>query len=358
MTHEESTIKAIQDTLPAVVSIIIGKEESSVEASIPEEVWQEIDEVAKEEKKSADRKEIISHLPRTENGKVRVGCGSGFIATPEGIILTNKHVVIDADAEYTVITSVDDRYTAKVLARDPLNDVAILKIEGDDLPVIKLGDSNSILLGQTVIALGNALGEFQNTVSAGIVSGLSRFITATSDDGGGAEHLRGLIQTDAAINPGNSGGPLINLRGEVIGINSAIVYGAENIGFAIPINRGKSDLADVQEFGHIRKPLLGIRYIPVTEDLQKKMKLPIDYGILVWGEGVAGHHGILENSPADKAGIREHDIIVSVNEKKLSERNSMEEILESSKIGDVLRMSVFREGNAPREVEVMLEERK
>ncbi|MBI4134897.1 MAG: trypsin-like peptidase domain-containing protein [Candidatus Sungbacteria bacterium] len=358
MTHEESVIAAIGKTLPAVVSIVIGKDTSAVLHEIPETMWREIEEFEKKAKHHESREEIVNHLPRTDDGRVRVGNGSGFFVSSDGLIVTNKHVVSDANAEYTVITTSEDRYTARVLARDPLNDLAILKIEGDNLPFVKLGDSDNILLGQTVIALGNALGEFQNTVSAGIVSGLRRFLTAVSDDGRQSERLRGLIQTDAAINPGNSGGPLIDLKGAVIGINSAVVYGAENIGFATPINLAKNDLTDLKAFGKIKKPYLGIRYIPVTEEVKKRYKLSVDHGILVHGERLPGYSGVEKGSPAAAGGIREGDIILRANEKTLSEHQTLEDVLDSAKIGDELTLTVVNQDREEREVTLTLQERK
>jgi S1-C subfamily serine protease len=178
--------------------------------------------------------------------KTQIGGGSGFIVSSDGYVLTSNHVVADSASEYTVILDPKHKYSAKVLSRNPINDTAVLKIEDGNLPYIDLADSNKIQLGEEVVAVGNALGEFHDTLSAGIVSGLSRYITAF----GGLDHqmqnLRGLIQTDAAINPGNSGGPLLNLAGEVIGINTAIVQGAQNIGFAIPINQAKPDIEQVK----------------------------------------------------------------------------------------------------------------
>src|SRR3989338_6102023 len=165
MTHEESMMKAIETALPAVVSIVIGKEKTAVEKEISGELWREIEETAKEEKAPITREEFLDHMPRLADGKIRVGWGSGFIVSKEGHVLTNKHGVVDADAEYMVTTAADDSYAARVLARDPLNDVAILKIDGDNFPAVELGDSNRVRLGQAAIALGNALGEFQNTAS-------------------------------------------------------------------------------------------------------------------------------------------------------------------------------------------------
>lgn len=355
MTHEEEMITAIARVLPAVVSIVIGQEAGEVEKSIPDSVWREIDEAARNGSTPATHSEIIGHMPKTASGLVRAGVGSGFIVSPEGLILTNKHVIIDPDAEYTVITANEDRYQARILGRDPLNDVAILQIDEKSLAAAELGDSDQVKLGQTAVALGNALGEFQNTASAGIISGLSRFITAASEDAH-PEHLGGLIQTDAAINPGNSGGPLINLQGEIIGINSAIAAGAQSIGFAIPINRAKKDLKDLERFGKILRPYLGIRYLPITPYLKKRFALAADRGVFIYGEKIPGHHGVMPESPAAKAGVRERDAIISVNGKPLADTYTLEEILEQAAAGDRLTLEILR-GQEPLEVAVTLENR-
>ena len=181
-----------------------------------------------------------------QNGTERrqVGAGTGFMVRSDGLIVTNKHVVLDAEASYTVITNDDTKYEAKVLARDPFQDLAVVKIEAVGLATVVLGDSDGLEIGQTVVAIGNALGQFSNSVSKGIISGLSRSVTASS--GEISERLEKVIQTDTAINPGNSGGPLMNLRGEVIGINSAMVSGAQNVGFAIPVENVKKVLSDIE----------------------------------------------------------------------------------------------------------------
>ncbi len=335
MTHEEQIIAVVQKTLPGVVSIMVGKDLAALEATgFPFFGEQPLFGPSEEE--------IIENLPKTDSGKIRTGGGSGFIVDTAGFIVTNKHVVADPDAEYTVFTPDEEKYPAQVLARDPINDVAILKIDpaGAELTALKLGDSTKILLGQSVIAVGNALGEFKNTVSTGIVSGLSRYITALIDMEGHAERLRGLIQTDAAINPGNSGGPLVNLKAEVIGINSAVVFGAQNIGFAIPINKAKSDLEDVKKFGRIKKPFLGVRYIALTKALQSKLHSPSDYGALVLAE--SGGQAVIQGSAAEKAGIRERDIILEINGALINEKNSVEDMLEKSAIGDRLKLKLMR----------------
>ncbi len=287
--------------------------------------------------------EFIFPKLKKEKEKTKIGGGSGFIVSPDGYILTCNHVVLDPKADYTVILDPKHKYPAKVLARDPLIDVAILKIEEKNLPYLELGDSNKIELGETVIAVGNPLGEFEDTVSAGIISGLSRKITAYGDFFQKATSLRGLIQTDAAINPGNSGGPLVNMEAKAIGINTAMVMGAENIGFAIPINYAKRDLVEVQKYGKIRRPFLGVRYIILNDEIAKIHKLPVNYGALIIRETL-GEEPVVKNSAADKAGLKEYDIILEINGEKITEDNPLAEILNKHEVGDEIEMTVLREG--------------
>ncbi len=310
-------------------------------------------------------------LPEDDNQKIKIGEGSGFIVDSSGIILTNKHVVVDSEAEYTVTTSDDTEYTAKVLTRDPVNDIAILKIEAKNLPTLKM-TSSPIEPGQTVLAIGNALGLFSNTVSKGIISGLSRKISAAM--GGGAPHedgglpgqeeampqveeLRGVIQTDVAINQGNSGGPLLNLDGEVVGINTAVIYGAQNIGFAIPIQWAKNDLADLQKFGRIIRPYIGLRYIMLNQEMQKKYKLSVDYGALVTPGHLPGGHAVIKNSPADKAGLKENDIILEMNGEKIDEKNDLQDKIQLLNAGDEVELNYLRK-DKPYQTKLLLEERK
>ncbi len=269
-----------------------------------------------------------------------VGGGSGFLVSSNGMILTNKHVVSDAKAAYTVIMSDGKKYDAKVLARDPVQDLAVVKIEAANLPTIELGDSNSVQLGQTAIAIGNALGEFRNTVSVGVVSGLARTVTASGGDM--TETISGVIQTDAAINPGNSGGPLLNLRGQVIGINTAIASGAQNIGFAIPINKAKRDVNSVKSGNEIQAPYLGVRYVMVTSDLAKKNKLPVDYGALVRGDGE--NPPVQPDSPAAKAGVQAEDIILEINGKKIDKENVLTEAISELSVGQTINLKINRQG--------------
>ncbi len=269
-----------------------------------------------------------------------VGGGSGFIITSSGMILTNKHVVADAGASYTVFTNDGKKYEAKVLARDPAQDLAVIKIEGQNFPAVELGDSDGVELGQSAIAIGNALGEFRNTVSVGVISGLARTVTASG--GGNVETIQGVMQTDAAINPGNSGGPLLNLKGQVIGINTAIASGAQNIGFAIPINRAKRDINSVISSGEIVSPFIGIRYTLITPDVQKAEKLSVDHGALV--KGTKGQAAIIPGSPAEKAGIKEGDVILEVNGKEVDKNHDLGTLISELNVGATVNLKINRKG--------------
>jgi serine protease Do len=271
----------------------------------------------------------------------KIGGGSGFIISEDGYILTSGHVVSDLDADYTIIIEPENKHQATVLARDPINDIAILKIKGKNLPYIKLGDSSKIELGEEVLAVGNPLGEFHDTLSSGIVSGMSRFINARDHITQTSQRLRGLIQTDAAINPGNSGGPLINMEGLVIGVNTAAVMGAQNIGFAIPINYAKKDLEEVKKYGKIRMPFLGVKYIIIDKKIAEKNKLQIDYGALVVRENL-GESAIVKGSSAEKSGLKEFDIIMKINEEKIDNDNPLSSILKKCQIGEGVKMEILR----------------
>ncbi len=226
MEYEEAVIGAVDRVAPSVVSIVVSRYVPVLErCPVTDPFW------------GPDfRLYIPCDLGRTE--RVEIGGGTGFFVSSDGLILTNKHVVADRSAEYIIFAGEDARHSARVIAIDDVEDLALLKIEGDNFPALPLGNSDTVRLGQTAIAIGNALGEFKNTVSRGVISGLGRTVQA-SDALGRTITIENVFQTDAAINPGNSGGPLINLRGEVIGVNTAIARGAENIGFAIPVNKAR-----------------------------------------------------------------------------------------------------------------------
>ncbi|MDD5568867.1 MAG: trypsin-like peptidase domain-containing protein [Candidatus Pacebacteria bacterium] len=288
--------------------------------------------------------------------KTKIGGGSGFIVSADGYILTCNHVVEDKEADFTVIIDPDHKYPAQVLAKDPLIDMAILKIEGKKLPFLRLGNSDKVELGESVLAVGNPLGEFEDTLSAGIVSGLSRKITAYNGFDAKATNLRGLIQTDAAINPGNSGGPLVDMQGHVVGINTAMIMGAENIGFALPINYIKEDLKEVKKGGKIKRPYLGVKYILLSEEISKANKLPVNYGALIVRE-MFGEPAVAKNSSAEAAGLKEYDIVLEINGKKITQDSSLSDMVSDCSIGDEVSLLVLR-GKEEIELKVVLKERK
>ncbi len=287
--------------------------------------------------------------------KQKVGGGSGFIITADGMIVTNKHVMVDKNAEYAVVTSDGKEYPAKFLAADPVNDIAIIKIEGTNFPTLNLGDSDVIKIGQTVIAIGNSLGEFSNTVSKGIVSGLGRSLTASGGIGQ-AERLNNIIQTDAAINPGNSGGPLLNINGEVIGVNVAMAQGAQSIGFAIPSNQIKRVIDQVKTTGKISSPYLGVRYVEIDDTIKKEFNFAYGYGVLIVRGDTVTDFAVIPGSPADKAGLMENDVILEINAVKIDKKNSLGDIIAKNNVGDTVKLKVWHKGDI-KEVMVKLMER-
>jgi len=267
------------------------------------------------------------------------GGGTGFIITNDGLILTNKHVAQAGDS-LSVITSEGKSYNAKTVALDPTNDLAILKIEASGLPVVDLGDSNDLQIGQWIIAIGNALGELQNTVTVGVISARERQITA----GGGTsqqEQLNNLLQVDAAINSGNSGGPLVNLAGQVVGINTAMATNAQNIGFAIPINQAKSAIDSYKKSGKIIKPFLGVRYTTITKDMIDSLNLKVDHGALV-GAG-QGQAAVTSDSPAQKAGIKSGDILLEINGERIDENHTLGALISEYKPDDEIEIKIYRD---------------
>jgi len=352
--EDKSTIDAVRKVSPAVVSIVIAKMVPKIKEVHLEDGAGPFGFMAPQ---FFDGNINPDALDGTQKEKVKVGGGSGFVVKENGIILTNKHVVFDTDAEYTILTTDEKEYPAKVLTRDMINDMAILQIEAKNLPIVELGDSLKVEPGQTVIAIGNALGLFSNTVSKGIVSGLSRQISAAMGSGEESEQLRGVIQTDVAINQGNSGGPLIDLDGKVVGINTAVIFGAQNIGFAIPINRAKKDLSDLEKYGRIVQPFIGLRYVMLNETFKEKYKLPIDYGALIIQDHIPGSHAVVPHSPADKAGIKVNDVVLEINGEKLHNKNDLSDVIQKWKVGDEISLTVLRKDKTMK-VKTVLEERK
>jgi serine protease Do len=267
-----------------------------------------------------------------------ISIGSGFVVSKDGFIVTSKHVVSDPEISYQVITSNDKKYTVTRVFRDPLNDIAILQVNplenpGETLKAVTLGDSSKLQVGQFVIAIGTALGEFRNTVTTGVVSGLGRGIVAGDTFQGFVERLDDVIQTDAAINPGNSGGPLLNSDAEVIGVNTAISRSGENIGFALPVNVVKEVLANFNAHGEIQRPYLGVAYRMIGRDVALLNNLP---------EG-AFVERVIQNSPAQRAGIRAGDVIVSIAGVKLEDgKQDLARVISRQKVGDKIEIEVLR----------------
>lgn len=272
------------------------------------------------------------------------GGGTGFIVTNDGLILTNKHVV-NGSSDLTVITSDGKDYKATVAAIDPLFDFALVKIDAKNLPVIELGDSDQLDIGQKVIAIGNALGEYQNSVSVGVVSGRARSITASDRSGGSSSVMEGLIQTDAPINPGNSGGPLVNISGQVIGINTAIDSQANSIGFALPINSAKVALNSYLKNGKIVRSFMGVRYVNITREFAAANQMDVTSGaLIVAGTGQGETLAVVPGGPADKAGLTEKDILTEINGEKIAENKSLISILSSYNPGDKVEVKYLRKG--------------
>ncbi len=236
---------------------------------------------------------------------------------------------------------------------DPL-DVAFLRVKdtkGKQLKPVKLGDSAAMVVGDKVVAIGNALGQFQNTVTSGIISGYSRSVEALGEEG--TESLQNLFQTDAAINQGNSGGPLVNMNGEVIGINTAVAADSENIGFAIPVNDVKSLIASVQETGKLERPYLGVRFVSINDDFAFEYNLPVKRGAYI-PPARNGQTSIVPDSPAAKAGLQEKDIIVKVNDTVIDENNSLTSVLGRFRVGETVTLTINR-GGKEQAVQVKLE---
>lgn len=271
------------------------------------------------------------------NGEQIVSQGTGILVARDGLILTNKHVVDNVDAKYEAVLADGRSLPAQILVTDPFNDLALIKVNAVSLPKASLGDSSQVMVGQTVMAIGNALGKFENSVSRGIISALGRTVIAeTFTD---VERLVNVIQTDASINIGNSGGPLINTRGEVIGINTVKSLGGENIGFALPINDAKYVIDSYIAYGRVVRPYLGVKsYTAITPELKGKYKLEADYGIIITGED-----SIVSGSPADNVGLKPGDYILAVDGKRITNSSPITDLIRAKKVGDSVTLDVIRD---------------
>jgi len=295
--------------------------------------------------------------PETKIERRKVGAGTGFMISGNGMILTNKHVVADGEADYTVIFADGEKFSAEVIARDPTDDLAVLQIKNSDeqkfLPVEFIKNSANVKVGQFAVAIGNALGQFDNTITLGVISANGRSITA-GDGRGNSENLNQLLQTDAAINPGNSGGPLVNLQGEVVGVNTAIA-GGEGIGFAISLDSQKIEkiLSQIEEFGKILKPFLGVRYQLVSPELNDELELGSDFG--AWLHGDNDLPAVIADTPAAEAGLRGGDIILEVEGEKIDSKNPLADILNNYSPNDQIEFTILRDGKKQK-IEVVLGE--
>jgi len=355
--QEQAVIDAVKKASPAVVSIVISKDVPVMEQYFanPYGDNQDLFNQFFQDFPGFQQPQVPQYR---QNGtqKQDIGAGTGFLVSADGYIVTNRHVVIEENAEYTVIMHDTKKYPAKVIGRDTVNDIAVLKVEGQDFPFIPLGDSDKLQVGQSVIAIGFALGRFDNTVSSGIISGLQRSIMA-GDGFSQAEELFDVIQTDAAINPGNSGGPLLDLKGEVVGVNVAIVQGSQSIAFSLPINDVKKVVDSLKTTGKIVRPFLGVRYVQVTKDLKDVNQLSVDYGALVVRGEKNTDLAVMPGSPADVAGIVENDIILEIDGQKITEDNPLQLVIRKYSVGDTAKLKILHRGEE-KEISVKLTERK
>ncbi len=340
VVSDDQVVKTVERASPSVVSIVVT-------ADVPRL------------RRYSDPFGFFFDTPFDEEslgGRQEVGAGTGFFVTADGLIATNKHVVSSERADYTVITQDGKELPASVVARDPNRDFALIRVEGSGFPVLEWGDSEKLRVGETVIAIGNSLGEFSNTVSRGIISGLQRDVVAGSSRLGDEERLQDIIQTDAAINPGNSGGPLLDLEGRVVGINVAVAQGAQNIGFAIPINQVKQSVEQVKTLGRIATPYLGVRYVLIDDELAAANRLPFDHGALIARGDTVTDFAVIPGSPADKAGLMENDIILEIGGQRVDSEHPLGDLIADAKPGDAVILKVWHKGET-KTLTVTLEER-
>jgi len=339
---ESQTIKVVKESLPAVVTIIATQElEQLPRSSFYDDFF--FGFPFNTTPPESQRQDL---QPQTQ--RQQVSSGSGFIVSSDGLVITNRHVVDNEKAEYTVVMSSGKTYQAEIVDRDTIQDLAVVKIKKEtgeqiEFSILPLGGSEGVMIGQTVIAIGNTLGEFRNTVSRGIVSGINRTLTA-GGFGLSSELIEGALQTDAAISSGNSGGPLLNLKGEVIGVNTAVSSQGENIGFALPIDQVKLVLESIKEYGKIVRPFLGVRYILLNPEVAKKNNMDIEEGaLIVRGDG-REDLAVVPGSSADKAGLRENDIILEVDGIAVREGQSLQNLIARHKPGDTVNLKIYRAG--------------
>ncbi len=335
VAEEQAVINAVKKSKPAVVSIVASKIVNVPSAR----VFQLPNEFLND---PFFQLQIPQQQTPPRQEERQVGTGTGFIVDPSGMIVTNNHVAGDNTATYKVHLNDGRSLPATFVAADALNDIAVLKVNAANLPTLPLGNSDAIEVGQTVVAIGNSLGRYQNTVTRGVISGTGRNVVA-GDNRGGSEELTNILQTDAAINPGNSGGPLINTKGEVVGMNTAVDLQGQSIGFAIPVNIIKQVITSVRTTGKIVRPWLGIRFVMITPEIRSQLQLSQSEGALLV-KGANNEPAVVETSPAFRGGLREGDIIQTINSEKLQTNKTLPSIIARHKVGDTLKLKVLRNG--------------
>lgn len=302
---------------------------------------------------------FFGRLPQNDNSnngeqkEQTIGGGTGFVVSADGLIITNKHVVSDPSATYTVLFNDGSEVKADIKTIHPTQDLAIIKVDKKDLTPVDFADSDTLRVGQTAVAIGNALGEFDNTVSRGVISGLRRSITA-SDDQGNAEQLSQVIQTDAAINQGNSGGPLLDINAKVVGVNVATAEGAQSIGFAIPSNIVIRMIDDFKQYGKVKVPFIGVRYTMIIPGSDEAKQYGVEAGALIVGD--AQSPAIIPNSPASKSGLKTGDVITAIGDTKLTVKQTLADTVLQYKIGDTIKLTIIRDGKE-QTLSLVLEER-
>lgn len=355
ISQESSVIDVVEKTSDAVVSIVISQEVPVYE----QETYSSIEDFFFR-RQNTDRNQVGTE-------ERRIGSGSGFFVSEDGLIITNRHVVNNDSAKYSVILNNGAKHDAEVIAKDTVLDIAFMKVKDSNdakFEFIELGDSESIKAGQSVVAIGYALGEFSNTVSTGIISGLGRNIIATDQQGRSSEQLFDVIQTDASINPGNSGGPLLDLSGKVIGVNVAMANNAENIGFAIPVNEVINLLERFELTESLERPSLGVRFTlindeskPILKELGYEIRDSIKSGAIVRRGENSTQLAVEENSPAEKAGIKDGDIILKVDDVDVNDENPLNRLIQNKFIDQEIELLVLR-GTEEITINVKLESRK